>query len=176
MRLAFHLLSRPNSSRTASIAIDGAQIRCDGRAIFPIAEFLNEMNWQKIEQIGGNDWHGTYQNNVNVIRIHSNPGCGDVVTTIGNQTIRSECKGGPLIHRKGSREYPIIREALGQLLTIEQITESDIYVVAVPKSPRFQSLIKEWRTRPLIKKTQIRFALVDRNGTVDGLDTTLTET
>jgi hypothetical protein len=172
LRFAFYLLSNANSSGHASIAIDGAHVRCGGQVIFPIVEFLNEMNWQQIEQIGGNDWHGTYEQNGKQITIHSNPGRGDVVTSIGQRTVRAECKGGPLIQRDGSPEYPIIREALGQLLTVEQITETDIYVVAVPKTPRFQSLIDNWRTRPLIEKTQIRFALVDRSGTVDGLDLT----
>ena len=172
LRLAFHLLSKPNSSGTASVAIDGEQIRCGDRVIFPIAEFLDEMNWRQIKQIGGNDWHGTYQSDEKEIRIHSNPGRGDVVTSVGHQTIRAECKGGPLIHKRGSLEYSIIRGALGQLLTVKQITESDIYVVAVPNTERFQSLIADWHERPLIKKTQILFALVDRSGTVDGLDIT----
>lgn len=172
LRLAFYLLSKSDSSGSASIAIDGAQVQCDGRIIFPLVEFLREMNWQQIEQSGGNDWHGIYEQNGKQITIHSNSGRGDVVTSIGHRTVRAECKGGPLIQRDGSPEYRIIREALGQLLTVEQITESDLYVVAVPKTPRFQARIDNWRSRPLIEKTQISFALVARNGTVDGFDLT----
>ena len=61
LRLAFYLLSKPNSSGSASIAIDGAQVRCADQEIFPIEAFLRELNWLQIGQVGGNAWHGTYK-------------------------------------------------------------------------------------------------------------------
>ena len=170
LRLAFYLLSRPHRSGIASIAISSAQIRCGDGAIFPIAEFLNEMNWRQIEQARGNDWHGTYQSGDRKIRIHSNPGCGDVVTSVGHRSILAACKGGPLIQGPGSPEYSITSGALGQLLNLQQTTDSDIYVVALPDTAGFQALVDDWQRKPLIENTHIRFALVGRNNTVRGLD------
>ena len=47
LRLAFHLLALPNSSKTATVAIDGAQIRVHGDSVFPIDEFLEDEGWHQ---------------------------------------------------------------------------------------------------------------------------------
>jgi hypothetical protein len=49
------------------------------------------------------------------------------------------------------------------------VENSDVLVVAVPQSTMFRSLAERWRELPLIKRADIYFALVGRDGTVDGL-------
>jgi hypothetical protein len=172
LRLSLFLLSKPNSSGAASISIDEAEIRSGDRIIFSVSEFLNDMNWKQIKQNEGCDWHGTYRSGKKEIKIHSNPGRGDVVTSVGQKTIRAECKGGTLIQGPGGLEYSIVRSAIGQLVASSQTKESDIYAIAVPNTWKFRSLIADLQTRPVIANTLIRFVLVDRNGRVEGLGIT----
>jgi hypothetical protein len=40
-------------------------------------------------------------------------------------------------------EYPLLREALGQLLTVEEVGEDDVLVAAVPKAATFSRLAGE---------------------------------
>ena len=84
-------------------------------------------------------------------------------------TLRVESKKGPLSPSKSSAEYPLLREALGQLLTIEEVTESDLLAVAVPESSKFRQLAERWRDAPLVRRLDLRFILVHRSGEVEGL-------
>src|ERR1051326_5890767 len=56
------------------------------------------------------------------------------------QVLRVECKKGPLSLVSGSPEYPLLRSALGHLLTLEEVNKSDIIAVAVPRAARFREL------------------------------------
>ena len=69
-----------------------------------------------------------------------------------------------------SMEYPLLREALGQLLTVEEVGEDDVLVAAVPKAATFSRLAGEWGDRPLMRRVGIRIVLVGRDGAVEGLD------
>jgi hypothetical protein len=93
-----------------------------------------------------------------------------VTATVGNRTIRAECKKGPLRWKAGSPEYPLVREAFGQLLTVESVGEGDSLVVAVPRTAAFRKLAAKWRNRPLVERTGIQIVLVGRDGMVEGLD------
>jgi len=84
--------------------------------------------------------------------------------------LRVECKKDTLIKSKSSQEYPLLREALGQLLTINECDENDRLAVAVLNSPKFKELTSKWRNAPLIHKLQLGFLLVSSNGEVDGID------
>jgi hypothetical protein len=64
----------------------------------------------------------------------------------------------------------LLREALGQLLTIEEVTDTDVLVVAVPGTVAFRARAEAWQHRPLLKRAKIRFVLVGRDGTVEGLN------
>jgi hypothetical protein len=92
-----------------------------------------------------------------------------VILALG-YTLRVESKKGPLKKSKSSIEYRLIREALGQLLTVEEIGDKDILAVAVPCSDKFTALARRWREAPLIRRFEIRILTVDRHNTVDGLD------
>jgi hypothetical protein len=104
------------------------------------------------------------------MNIHARPGVGDVVATVGSKRIRAECKGGPLVKKRGSPEYPILRGALGQVVTVEQVEANDLPVVAVPCTPGFHRLADRWRKAPLVVRSGIQIVLVGRDGVVEGLD------
>ena len=84
--------------------------------------------------------------------------------------LRAECKKSRLSQSPSSAEYPLIREALGQLLTIDEVSENDVLGVAVPSSPRFERLAERWRAAPLIARFGICIATVDGKGNVMGLE------
>lgn len=170
LRLAFHLIEHRLTTANVYVAIDGAQIRTTNTVHFAIAEFLREFQWQKsaMDEL----WQGTYahRDHRHKIVIHSNPGCGDVVAQlIDGHTLRAECKKGPLARSKSSQEYPLFREALGQLLTIENVGEQDLLAVAVPSSPKFEELSRRWRRATLIKRFGICLLTVNRKNQVSGL-------
>jgi len=170
LRLAFHLLAIPGSQGSAEVAIDGAQIRVHGSEVFPIAAFLLDMGWKQVEQLGKNPWQGWYERHGQRLWIHSRSGVGDVVAHVGNKRVRAECKGGPLISIPGSREYPKLRGALGQVVTVEEVEANDVLAVAVPHTPRFQRLADKWRVAPLVVRSGIQIVLVGRDGRVEGLE------
>jgi hypothetical protein len=171
LRLAFYLIGHDLVTDQVSVAIDGAQVRTQELIHFPISEFLRTSG---CEQCGrGGPWQGwyTWGGREQRIRIHSSPGEGDVVAKLrSGHTLRVESKKGPLLRSKSSQEYPLTREALGQLLTIDSIGEHDILAVAVPKSPKFQELAAKWRGAPLIRRFGIRLLTVGRDNDVEGLD------
>ena len=167
--LAFHLLNQPGSSGVAEVAIDEAQVRIGGNEIFPMADFLADSQWAQVEQRGRNNWQGFYEKDGQRLEIHARSGAGDVVASVGTKRFRAECKGGPRIKKPGSREYPLLRGALGQLLTVENVEDADVMVAAVPFSSKFQSLADAWRDRPLVANSRIEIVLVHRNGDIEGL-------
>ena len=170
LRLAFHLLRAPGSAGRAQVAIDGAQIKVHGTEVFPLPAFLEAEGWKQVEESGKNPWQGVYKKDSLELDVRAQSGVGDVVCRVGGKTVRAECKKGPLVLKKGSPEYPLIREALGQLLTIEEVREGDVLVVAVPLTDQFRTLAARWNSRPLVRRAKIRIVLVGRDGGVEGLE------
>ena len=170
LRLAFHLIERGLAASDVQVAIDGAQVKTADTIHFGISEFLRGLEWHK--SATDDIWQGTYadaQRKPKVV-IHSTPGRGDVVATlIDGRTLRVESKKGPLVGSKSSQEYPLLREALGQLLTMESVGERDLLAVAVPSSPKFEDLARRWRQAPLVSRFGIRILTVGRDNQVSGL-------
>jgi hypothetical protein len=170
LRLAFHLIERGLTASDVQVAIDGAQVKTTNTVHFGIAEFLRGLEWFK--PATDDIWQGTYAHaryRPKVV-IHSEPGRGDVVTVlIDGRTLRVECKKGPLVRSKSSQEYPLLREAMGQLLTIECVGERDLLAVAVPSSPKFEELARRWRQAPLISRFGICILTVGRDNQISGL-------
>ncbi|HEX9429644.1 MAG TPA: hypothetical protein VF944_04635 [Candidatus Bathyarchaeia archaeon] len=162
--LAWHLLNDPRSRGLAEVSIDGAQVRVAGKTVFRIVEFLRSNGWHRLEKGGTADWNGVFGKNGLRLCIDSEPGKGDVRVRIGDRRIVAECKGGPIAGRKGNPEYPRLREAIGQLMTVKEVLDGDLLVVAVPDTPPFKRRAEEFRRRPLIAKLGIRFVLVDEHG------------
>lgn len=63
-----------------------------------------------------------------------------------------------------------MREALGQLLTLEAVPANAVLAVAVPHGERFVKLADRWRRAPLIARLGIHIVTVGVDGTVHGLD------
>jgi hypothetical protein len=169
LRLAFHLLSYPASTNKCVVAIDGAQVQVHGEEVFPLLEFITSNGWVMAAQSGKNAWQGQYKKAGQSLLITAQSGKGDVVATIGSRRVRAESKKGPLVRKKGSPEYPLMREAIGQLMTVEEVETNDVLVVAIPQTEAFRNLASRWRERPLLEATDIHFALVGRDGSVEGL-------
>ena len=169
LRLAFWLLEKGYADDCVEVAIDGAQLRVGDIIHFDLPGFLNECGWQKSG--ASIAWQCEYAHTAKrgTIWIHSIPGRGDVVARLrSGHTLRVECKKGPLTRSQSSQEYPLIREALGQLLTVREIGENDILAVAVPHSKKFEELAARWRNAPLIERFGICILTVDRSGNVYG--------
>lgn len=169
LRLAFWLIERGLTSEPVSVALDGAQIKTTDRVHFDLMGFLAAAKWTQCRPSSKwqCDWvHG----NGAVIRIHSTPGQGDVVAHLcGGNTLRVECKKGSLARSRSSAEYPLLREAMGQLLTIREVSDNDVLAVAVPHSPKFEELAQRWRHAPLVARFGIQILTVSRDGNVSGL-------
>ncbi|MBU1737090.1 MAG: hypothetical protein KKG35_03040 [Proteobacteria bacterium] len=148
-------------------AIDGAQVKVKEKIIFPLLDFMCDCGWEKSS---GPDWKGKYtKQGCADIEVHSTSGKGDIVAKLKDKTYRVEAKKGPLERSKSSQEYPLMREAIGQLMTVEEVPDNDILGIAVPDSPKFRQLAEKWREAPLIKKYGIKIFLVDRRNQIDGI-------
>ncbi len=70
---------------------------------------------------------------------------------------------------KSSAEYKLLREALGQLLTLEVVPANGVLAVAVPHGGRFVKLAERWRRSPLVARLGILIVTVSPEGMVYGL-------
>ena len=171
LRIAISLIENGHVKGDVITAIDGAQVRTGSTIHFPIVEFLNSGGW-----FGENEserWQCTYRNDYypQSIVVHSNAGEGDLVAILDSgRKLRFESKKGPLVKSKSSQEYPLIREAIGQLMTVEKADPNDILCVAVPSSEKFEALALRWRGRPLMKSAKIHIVTIDRDNMIRGLE------
>ena len=169
LRLALHLVTAGLAQSRVVVALDGAQVRIGDVEHFGVASFLSSLGWNQVE--GATHWRCTYRptQGTGEIEIHSRSGCGDVTCTLANGVaLIVESKKGTLSNSKSSSEYPLIREALGQLLTLETVPTRAFLAIAVPHSPKFVALAERWRVAPLIAQAGIRILTVARNGAVGG--------
>jgi len=174
LRLAFWLLDTGVAAGTVEVALDGAQVQVGGVVTFDIDDFMRRAGWQK--RNGDRAWQCDWCSSSasSDIRIHSNPGRGDVVARLrSGRTLRVECKKGPLERSRSSAEYPLLREALGQLLTVAEVEDGDLLGVAVPHSSKFQELAERWRRAPLISRLGILVLTVTQTGEVIGFPETM---
>jgi hypothetical protein len=172
LRLAFYLFSLPGCKPSITVAIDGEQVKSGGKEVFPLSRFLQVHGWQLKVKKGKNPWQGHYVREKHQLCIVAKSGIGDVVAVVGRRKVRAECKKGPLKKKEKNdpgKEYPLLHEAIGQLMTVDEVGDDDYLVVAVPYTTRFEALTIRWQTCPLMVKTSIHFALVGRNGQVKGL-------
>lgn len=167
IRLAMHLLDKCIAKSDVYIALDGAQIKTGTTIHFPITEFLATNGFRK--KTNEDSWRGkyAYREHEHAIVIHSSPGNGDVVTTLSNdRRLIVESKKGELVKSKSSSEYRLIREALGQLVSIQEYDSGTILAVSVPDSEKSRELAKRWSTAPILSMNNIGFYLVSRTGEI----------
>lgn len=170
LRLAFWLVANSLADRV-DVAIDGAQVKTGATVHFELADFLSRSSWMK--KVETTSWQSEYArfDHPAVINVHSRPGEADVVAHLRTgKTLRVECKKGPLGRTDSSPEYRLMREALGQLLTVQTVSDDDILAIAVPDSPKFGELARRWRAAPLVTRYGIRILTVSPSGEVFGLD------
>lgn len=171
LRLALFLITGSYTKENVICAIDGAQVKVGSKIIFPIIEFLNSNGWFAPGQDRKWQCKFVHEGFSQSIVVHSSSGEGDLVSNLINgKTLRVECKKGPLVSKPGSQEYPLIREAIGQLMTVEYVNDEDILAVAVPESAKFSDLAVKWRSRPLMQRADIHIITVDRNNKITGLE------
>jgi hypothetical protein len=171
LRLAFYLLDSGLTISDVDVAIDGAQLKTGDTVHFDILPFIKANSCIPVASL--TSWQGLYSrsNCRSRVRIHSNPGVGDVVARLRTgHTLRVESKKGPMTRSVSSSEYSLLRSAIGQLMTIREVDDNDILAVAVPNSMKFAELAARWRNAPLIRRMGIRLLLVDRLNRVEGLD------
>lgn len=169
LRLAIHLITSGRAVEGVTVAIDGAQVKTGETIHFSVADFLRTHGWEPATV--GERWQGCYRHasSMQTITIHSRSGRGDVVATFADGVpFVAEAKKGPLKRSVSSQEYPLLREALGQLLTIEDVPANAVLAVAVPHSARFAELASRWRVAPLVKRVGIRILTVAPDGAVCG--------
>jgi hypothetical protein len=166
---AMHLLRSGCASTEVSVAIDGSQVRTGKTLHFDPKAFMNLHGWESSSS--ATSWQGKYTSTTQggCISIHTQPGIGDVAATLRNgQKLVAEAKKGPLERSKSSQEYPLLREALGQLLTISEIPSNPVLLVLVPHTPKFAELAARWREAPLVMRAGIGICTVALDGSVSG--------
>lgn len=171
LSLAIWLIEQDIANGDVSVAIDGAMVRVHGKQIFDPAAFLSEKGWRQAEIT--EKWTGTFRHpdQDHQIVIHSRPGEGDVVARMSNRgRFIAECKKGFMEPSKGGQEYRLIREALGQILTMEDIRDNDVLAIAIGAGVKSSTLARKWRRAALVKKAGIRILTVDLDGNVVGYD------
>lgn len=172
LRLALFLISNQLTTSAIRISIDGAQVQTKDTIHFPVVEFLQSNGWGSTLKMSSFQGIYIHPDCTHKIEIDSTPGHGDLVTTLINgKKLRVESKKGPITKNKSSQEYVLLREALGQLITVSEVCEDDLLAVAIPSSPKFEELAARWRAAPLIKKFDITILTVDRHNHVHGFTT-----
>lgn len=165
LRLAMQYIAEGDVVGDISVSLDGAHVRCGGRAVFDVVSFLAERGWRKR---GASDtWQGTYQNDCfsPKIEIGAKPGKGDVRIALRNgERLFVESK-----KIKGGRggEYAAMHEAIGQLIT--GCPRGEIPVVAVPYCEESERRANDWldgKENSRLREIGIRIALVHRDGCV----------
>ena len=160
IRIALYYIQNNITRENVKISIDGAHIKIKDTVHFDIFNFLKEHGCKKVE---GNDsrWQGVYEVHgyETKIEISSRPGIGDARVVLPNNCIlHIESKKGS--NKTGNSEYPLMREAIGQLMTTEYEGENIIPVVAVPYSPKSCELAERWSKYKKIQDANIHFILV----------------
>lgn len=169
LRLAIHLVSTGRVKSDVIVALDGAQIKNGSTKHFDVLSFLHVLGWQP--ERPSEHWQCKYINNTiaHAIVVHSQSGVGDVTAILSSgEPLIVESKKGALMNCKSSSEYPLLREALGQLLTIETVPNNAVLAVAVPDGERFRKLAARWRVAPLVNRVGIRILTVAQSGEVAG--------
>ena len=140
LRLAMFYIKNDLTKDTITISIDGAHVKTGNTVHFDIFSFLKDNGFQKLDNEPIR-WQGEYafsEYDSHII-ISSTPGIGDVnIRRIDGSVVYAECKKGK--NDKRGQEYPLMREAIGQLMTGCDFTDGVIPMVAVPYTDKSKEL------------------------------------
>lgn len=167
LRIAIYHIVNRLTNLDVKVSIDGAHIKTAGIVHFDIWKFLGDNNITKIDGSPASEYMGVYQIRGYDTRIviSSTPGIGDVRVCLSDGTeLYIESKKGK--ENKSGREYSLMREAIGQLMTGCELDRNVVPVVAVPYSTKSFELANRWSKLSQIKKIGIRFYLVKQDGSI----------
>lgn len=157
-----------NSNYEITVNLDGSSITWGEKQIFgDVIKFLNSLGWQFKEPSG--KWRGKYEKvkdkeNYTAL-FRSKSGEGDLRCKLkGGKELYVECKKGEISSTKSSAEYKLIREAIGQIATIEKLDENYIYAVCVPENEKTKNLIEQWELSEGVKRLGIKLFCIDKKG------------
>lgn len=168
LRIALYYITNHLTNDDVKVSIDGAHIKTKEIVHFDIHSFLSSCNCHKIDGLI-DKWQGVYEvnNQSTKLIVSSTPGIGDVnITTIDGKQLYIESKKGKEKNKSGS-EYPLMREAIGQLMTGCEINENVVPIVAVPYTEKSYELACRWSQLKQIKMLGIRFMLVRDNDSME---------
>lgn len=166
LRVALHFIMNDLTKENVKVSLDGAHIKTGNQVHFDIFKFLSDNQCQKLDA-NAERWQGLYQvqDFPAKLEIVSTPGIGDVnITLPDNKVLYVESKKGRA-DKKG-QEYPLMREAIGQLMTGPEITDGIVPVVAVPFSDKSYELAIKWSKLEQIQSVGIKFFLVKEGGKI----------
>lgn len=168
LSVALYYITKGLTKEDVRVSLDGAHIKTGDTIHFDIYGFLSSHNCRKVS--GAVDsWQGMYEVDGYKQRviISSTPGIGDVnIVTADGKHLYVESKKGKEKNRSNS-EYPLMREAIGQLMTGCQLDENVVPVVAVPYSEKSYELASRWSQLKQIQLVGIRFMLVHDSDEVE---------
>lgn len=168
LSVALYYITNGLTNDDVRISLDGAHIKTGDTIHFDIYGFLSTHKCQKVS--GAIDsWQGVYEveGYKQKLLISSSPGIGDVnITTVDGKRLYVESKKGKEKNRSNS-EYPLMREAIGQLMTGCQLEDNVVPVVAVPYSEKSYELACRWSQLKQIRLVGIKFMLVRETGDVE---------
>ncbi len=163
LRIAIYHIINNLTDENVLISLDGAHIRIKGELQFDVLSFMKENNFEKIDD--KERWQGEYVNPKwkQKIIISSKSGIGDVdIILKDRRKLFVESKKGS--DKSGNPEYKLMREAVGQLLTNENVDDNTIPAVAVPCYDKTKQLAEKWCKYKRIIQAGIKFILVDGEG------------
>ena len=168
LRVALYYITNHLTYTDVKVSLDGAHIKTGNTIHFDIYDFLAANDCKKVNGVV-DSWQGIYE--VDGYRpkiiISSTPGIGDVnITAADGKLLYVESKKGKEKNRSNS-EYPLMREAIGQLMTGCQLSENVVPVVAVPYTEKSHELAHRWSQLKQIQMVGIRFMLVREDGKVE---------
>lgn len=166
LRLAMYYIKNGLTKEHVTVSIDGAHVKTGNTLHFDIFAFLKDVGLMKIDN-EPERWQGEYAliGYDGHLVISSIPGIGDVnVKLTDGSVVFAECKKGK--NDKRGQEYPLMREAIGQIMTGCDFTDGVIPMVAVPYTVKSKELADRWSKLTQIKNLGIKFALVCDDGTI----------
>jgi hypothetical protein len=173
LHLAFWLLDQAPQDSHVDVAIDGAHVRIIAhvaagqtvteQTIFPIKDFLASKGCTA--HTLNDEWRGTYDWKGHTLCIRSTQGF-DVQGSFNGQTVKAECKGGPLLPARGKSVSAILAGAIGQAVISDSIEPDDAIWIAVPDAPSFERVGTRIAKTQMLQQTGIRIVLVNREGGV----------
>lgn len=167
LSIVLYYIKNQLTNEDVKVSLDGAHIKTKDTIHFDIYGFLDSYGCRKVRGTV-DSWQGTYEveDYTPKIIISSTPGVGDVnITLVDGKYLYIESKKGKNKNHSNS-EYPLMREAIGQLMTGRQLDDNVIPAVAVPYSEKSYELACRWSQFKQIQMVGIKFMLVSDDGNV----------